>query len=40
MPNLGRAFALGIGFNLAYVAVEAGYGLAAGSLALDRKSVV
>ena len=34
MPNLGRAFALGIGLNLAYVAVEAGYGLAAGSLAL------
>ena len=30
----GRAFAIGIGLNLAYVAVEAGYGIAAGSLAL------
>ena len=29
-----RAFALGIGLNLAYVAVEAGFGLIAGSLAL------
>jgi len=32
--DFGRAFAVGIGLNLAYVAVEAGYGLAAGSLAL------
>jgi cobalt-zinc-cadmium efflux system protein len=30
----GRAFAIGIGLNLAYVVAEAGYGLAAGSLAL------
>ena len=29
-----RAFAVGIGLNLAFVAVEAGYGFAAGSLAL------
>lgn len=29
-----RAFAWGIGLNLAYIALEAGYGLAAGSLAL------
>jgi hypothetical protein len=29
-----RAFAIGIGLNLAYVAVEAGFGLVAGSLAL------
>ena len=33
-PDFGRAFAIGIGLNLAYVAVEAGYGVAAGSLAL------
>jgi cobalt-zinc-cadmium efflux system protein len=33
-PDFGRAFAIGIALNLAYVAVEAGYGLAAGSLAL------
>jgi cobalt-zinc-cadmium efflux system protein len=32
--NYGRAFAIGIGLNLAYVVAEAGYGLAAGSLAL------
>ena len=32
--DFGRAFAIGIALNLAYVAVEAGYGLAAGSLAL------
>jgi cobalt-zinc-cadmium efflux system protein len=32
--DFGRAFAIGIGLNLAYVAAEAGYGLAAGSLAL------
>jgi cobalt-zinc-cadmium efflux system protein len=30
----GRAFAIGTGLNLVYVAVEAGFGLAAGSLAL------
>jgi len=29
-----RAFAIGIGLNLLYVLVEAGYGLAVGSLAL------
>jgi cobalt-zinc-cadmium efflux system protein len=32
--DYGRAFALGIALNLVYVAAEAGYGLAAGSLAL------
>lgn len=32
--DYGRAFAIGIALNLAYVAGEAGYGLAAGSLAL------
>ncbi len=32
--DYGRAFAIGIALNLAYVVVEAGYGLAAGSLAL------
>ena len=32
--NYGRAFALGIGLNVLYVAVEAGYGFWAGSLAL------
>ncbi|HWB48582.1 MAG TPA: cation diffusion facilitator family transporter [Stellaceae bacterium] len=32
--DYGRAFAIGIALNLAYVAAEAGYGLAAGSLAL------
>ena len=32
--DYGRAFAIGIGLNLVYVAAEAGYGLAAGSLAL------
>jgi cobalt-zinc-cadmium efflux system protein len=32
--NYGRAFAIGIGLNLAYVSAEAGFGLAAGSLAL------
>jgi cobalt-zinc-cadmium efflux system protein len=30
----GRAFAIGIGLNLAYVAVEAGFGVVSGSLAL------
>jgi cobalt-zinc-cadmium efflux system protein len=32
--DYGRAFAIGIALNVAYVAAEAGYGLAAGSLAL------
>ena len=32
--DFGRAFAIGIALNLAYVAAEAGYGLASGSLAL------
>ena len=32
--DFGRAFAIGIALNLAYVVAEAGYGLAAGSLAL------
>jgi cobalt-zinc-cadmium efflux system protein len=32
--DYGRAFAIGIALNLIYVAAEAGYGLAAGSLAL------
>jgi len=32
--DYGRAFAIGIGLNLAYVAAEAGFGVAAGSLAL------
>lgn len=32
--NFDRAFAIGIALNLAFVAVEAGYGLAANSLAL------
>ncbi|MGA8401339.1 MAG: cation diffusion facilitator family transporter [Stellaceae bacterium] len=32
--DFGRAFAIGIALNLAYVAAEAGYGVAAGSLAL------
>jgi len=32
--DYGRAFAIGIALNLVYVAGEAGYGLAAGSLAL------
>lgn len=32
--NFDRAFAIGIALNLAYVVAEAGYGLAAGSLAL------
>ena len=30
----GRAFAIGVGLNVAYVAIESGYGLATGSLAL------
>ena len=34
VSDYGRAFAIGIGLNLIYVAAEAGYGLAAGSLAL------
>jgi cobalt-zinc-cadmium efflux system protein len=33
-PDYGRAFAIGIGLNLAYVAAEAAIGLAVGSLAL------
>lgn len=32
--DYGRAFAIGVGVNLAYVALEAGFGIAAGSLAL------
>jgi cobalt-zinc-cadmium efflux system protein len=32
--DYGRAFTIGIALNIAYVAVEAGYGLASGSLAL------
>jgi cobalt-zinc-cadmium efflux system protein len=32
--DYGRAFAIGIALNVAYVAAEAGYGLASGSLAL------
>jgi cobalt-zinc-cadmium efflux system protein len=32
--NYGKAFAIGVALNLAYVAVEAGYGLFSGSLAL------
>lgn len=32
--DYGRAFAVGIALNLAYVAAEAGFGIAAGSLAL------
>ncbi len=32
--DYGRAFAIGIGLNLAYVAAEAGFGIASGSLAL------
>ncbi len=32
--DYGRAFAIGIALNLAYVAAEAGFGVAAGSLAL------
>jgi cobalt-zinc-cadmium efflux system protein len=34
VADFGRAFAIGIALNLAYVVAEAGYGLAAGSLAL------
>ena len=33
-PDYGRAFAIGIALNLAYVAAEAGFGIVAGSLAL------
>ena len=33
--NFDRAFAIGIALNLTYVVAEAGYGLAAGSLALQ-----
>jgi cobalt-zinc-cadmium efflux system protein len=33
-PDYGRAFAIGIALNLGYVTAEAGYGIAAGSLAL------
>lgn len=29
-----RAFAIGVGLNLIFVAIEAGYGLVSGSLAL------
>ena len=32
--NYNRAFAIGVGLNVAYVAIEAGFGFAAGSLAL------
>lgn len=32
--NFGRAFAIGIVLNLAYVLAEAGFGVAANSLAL------
>ncbi|TWT92872.1 Cadmium, cobalt and zinc/H(+)-K(+) antiporter [Botrimarina colliarenosi] len=32
--NHGRAFAIGVGLNIAYVLVEAGFGFATGSLAL------
>lgn len=32
--SFGRAFAIGIALNIAFVAVEAGYGVAAGSMAL------
>ena len=32
--SYGRAFAIGIGLNLAFVALEAGYGLWSGSVAL------
>ena len=32
--DYGRAFAIGIGLNLAYVAAEAGFGVVSGSLAL------
>ena len=32
--NFGRAFAIGIALNLAYVVIEAGFGLATGSMAL------
>src|SRR3546814_1172030 len=32
--NFGRAFALGIGLNLVFVAIEAGYGFIANSMAL------
>jgi cobalt-zinc-cadmium efflux system protein len=34
VADYGRAFALGIALNVAYVAAEAGYGLASGSLSL------
>lgn len=33
-PDYGRAFAIGISVNLAYLIAEAGFGIAAGSLAL------
>jgi cobalt-zinc-cadmium efflux system protein len=33
-PNMGRAFAIGVGLNLAFVAAEVGAGLWTGSLAL------
>lgn len=32
--NFGRAFAIGIALNLAFVIVEAAYGIVAGSMAL------
>ena len=35
--DYNRAFALGVGLNAAFVAVEAGFGLAAGSLALSMR---
>ncbi len=33
-PSFGRAFAIGIALNTAFVLIEAGYGVAAGSMAL------
>jgi cobalt-zinc-cadmium efflux system protein len=32
--SFGRAFAIGVGLNTAFVAIEAGYGIASGSMAL------
>lgn len=34
VPNYNRAFAIGVALNLVFVVIEAGYGVAAGSLAL------
>jgi Co/Zn/Cd efflux system component len=33
-PSFGRAFAVGIGLNMAFVLIEAGYGLISNSVAL------